>query len=145
MKRMRIAALIVGMLAAAGSAQAEAVRIARQPGISYLPLILIQDGKLLEQEGRARGLELTPEWVTFTGGPPINDALISGNIDLAAGGVGPMLTLWGRTRANLKVKARGALGNMPVWLMTNRPDVKTIKDFGPQDRIALPGVKVSIQ
>src|SRR3954453_6885874 len=145
MNGMRIAAMLASLLAAAGPVRAETVRIARQFGISYLPLILMQDGKLLEQEAKARGLDLAPEWVTFTGGPPINDALISGNIDLAAGGVGPMLTLWGRTRANLKVKALGALGNMPVWLMTNRPDVKTIKDFGPQDRIALPGVKVSIQ
>jgi len=145
MNGMRIAALIICVLAAAGSARAEAVRIARQFGISYLPLVLMQDGKLLEQEGRARGLDLVPEWVTFTGGPPINDALISGNIDVAAGGVGPMLTLWGRTRANLKVKALAALGSMPVWLMTNRADVASIRDFGPQDRIALPGVKVSIQ
>jgi NitT/TauT family transport system substrate-binding protein len=29
--------------------------------------------------------------------------------------------------------------------MTNRAEVRTINDFGPQDRIALPGVKVSIQ
>src|SRR3954471_12962543 len=144
MNGMRIAAMLACLLAA-GPVRAEAARIARQFGLSYLPLILMQDGKLLEQEGKARGLDLVPEWLTFTGGPPINDALISGNIDLAAGGVGPMLTLWGRTRANLKGRALAALGNMPVWLMTNRPEVKTIRDFGPQDRIALPGVKVSIQ
>jgi NitT/TauT family transport system substrate-binding protein len=140
-----IAAIVWGVLSAAGPAAAETVRIARQFGISYLPLILMQDAKLLEEEGRARGLDLTPEWVTFTGGPPINDALISGNIDLAAGGVGPMLTLWGRTRANLKVKALAALGNMPVWLMSSRPEVKTIADLTARDRIALPGVKVSVQ
>src|SRR3954454_18739139 len=109
MNGMRIAAMLACLLSAAGSARAEPVRIARQFGLSYLPLILMQDSKLLEQEGRARGLDLAPEWLTFTGGPPINDALISGNIDVAAGGVGPMLTLWGRTRANLKVKALGAL------------------------------------
>ena len=147
MKRMRIAAIIVCALLGAGAAPAgaETVRIARQFGISYLPLILMQDQKLLEQEGKARGLDLTPEWLTFTGGPPINDALISGNIDIAAGGVGPMLTMWSRTRSNLKVKAVAALGNMPIWLMSNRPEVKSIADLTDQDRIALPGVKVSIQ
>lgn len=145
MKRMRISAMAVLILLGAATARAETVRIARQFGISYLPLILMQDQKLLEQEGKARGLDLTPEWLTFTGGPPINDALISGNIDLAAGGVGPMLTLWGRTRSNLKVKAIAALGNMPIWLMSNRPQVKTIADLTDQDRIALPGVKVSVQ
>jgi NitT/TauT family transport system substrate-binding protein len=150
MKRMRIAAMIVcallgpGLLGA-GACRAETVRIARQFGISYLPLILMQDEKLLEQEGKARGLELTPEWLTFTGSPPINDGLISGNIDIAAGGAGPMLTMWSRTRSNLKVKAISALGNMPIWLMSNRPEVKSIADLNDQDRIALPGVKVSVQ
>ena len=138
--RVAVALLLLG-----GAARAETVRIARQFGISYLPLILMQDAGLLEAEGRARGLELSVEWLTFTGGPPINDALISGNIDLAAGGVGPMLTIWGRTRANLRVKGVAALGNMPVWLNSTNPAVKTIADFSERDRIALPGVKVSIQ
>ncbi len=145
MKWMRFGLAIIGLLLASGGARAETVRIARQFGISYLPLILMQDQGLLEAEARARGLDLAVEWVTFTGGPPINDALISGNIDLAAGGVGPMLTIWGRTRANLRVKAVAALGNMPVWLNSSNPAVRTIADFSARDRIALPGVKVSIQ
>lgn len=143
--RIRIAALFMGMLLAAGVARAETVRIARQFGVSYLPLILMQDGKLLEEEGRARGLELSPEWLVFTGGAPINDALISGSVEIAAGGVGPMLTLWSRTRSNLKVKAIAALGNMPIWLMSSRPEVRTVADFTDRDRIALPSVKVSVQ
>ena len=145
----RVRCLLAAVLFAAsllpGIAEAETVRIARQFGISYLPLILMQDAGLLEQEGRAHGIDLTVDWITFTGGPPINDALISGSIDLAAGGVGPMLTLWGRTRANLRVKGVAALCSMPIWLNTNNPAVNTIADFTDRDRIALPGVKVSIQ
>ena len=34
---------------------------------------------------------------------------------------------------------------MNLFLNTTRPDVKTIRDFTDQDRIALPAVKVSIQ
>jgi NitT/TauT family transport system substrate-binding protein len=145
MNRNRIAALFFGVLLSASAAHAETVRIARQFGISYLPLILMQDQHLLEQEGKARGLDLTPEWHVFTGGAPINDALISGSIDIASGGVGPMLTMWSRTRTNLKVRAIASLGNMPIWLMTRRPEVHTVADFNDTDRIALPSVKVSIQ
>ncbi len=143
--RFTAAALFAAVLGGTGPAEAETVRIARQFGISYLPLILMQDAGLLEQEGRARGLDLTVDWITFTGGPPINDALISGSVDLAAGGVGPMLTLWGRTQANLRVKGVAALCSMPIWLNTSNPAVRTIADFTDRDRIALPGVKVSIQ
>lgn len=142
------AAVLAVLLAAAlgsGAAEAETVRIARQFGISYLPLILMQDAGLLEAEGRARGLDLQAEWLTFTGGPPINDALISGSIDLAAGGVGPMLILWGRTRGVGKVKGVAALNAMPIWLNTSNPAVRSVADFTERDRIALPGVKVSIQ
>jgi len=48
---------VLALVAYAAPAQAEAVRIARQFGISYLPLILMQDAGLLEAEGRARGLD----------------------------------------------------------------------------------------
>ncbi len=138
-------ALLLAATVAATGARAETVRIARQFGISYLPLIVMQEAGLLEAEGKARGLDLRPEFATFTGGAPINDALISGNIDLAAGGVGPMLTIWAKTRSNLKVKGVAALNSMPIWLNTSNPAVRSIKDFTDQDRIALPAVKVSIQ
>ena len=38
-----------------------------------------------------------------------------------------------------------ALNAMPNDLNSNNPNVKTHKDFTDNDRIALPGVKVSIQ
>ncbi len=141
--RLLLAAAV--LVAALRPVQAETVRIARQFGISYLPLILMQDSKLLEQEGTARGLDLQPEWVTFTGGPPINDGLISGNLDIASGGVTAMLILWGRTRTSLRVRALASLGSMPIWLNTSSPGVHSIADFTERDRIALPAVKVSIQ
>src|SRR5204863_854102 len=61
------------------------------------------------------------------------------------GGVGPLVTLWSRTKGNLDVKAVAAINSMPLFLNTRNPAVKTIKDFTDKDRIALPAVKVSIQ
>lgn len=136
---------VLWLLGFSSAAGAEPVRIARQFGISYLPLVLMQNLHLLEEEGRRLGISVKPEWLVFSGGPPINDAIISGTVDIATGGVGPMLTLWARTRGNLRVRALAALGCMPMGLNTNNPAVRTIRDFGPGDRIALPGVKSSIQ
>ena len=134
-------------LFAANTADAETrvVRIAKQYGISYLPLTIMQENKLLEAEGKKLGLDLATEWVRFTGGPPMNEALISGNLDFASGGVGPLVTIWARTQGNLKVKGVAALNAMPLYLNSINPDVKTIKDFTDKDRIALPAVRVSIQ
>ena len=105
----------------------------------------MEEEKLLERHAKEQGLDVKTEWLRFTGGSGMNDALLSGNLDLASGGVGPMLTIWGRTRGNLGVKGVAALNSMPLYLVTTNAAVKTLKDFTPQDKIALPTVKSSIQ
>ncbi|HEU5019878.1 MAG TPA: ABC transporter substrate-binding protein [Pseudolabrys sp.] len=126
-------------------AETRTVRIAKQYGVSYLPLTIMEEKKLLEAEGTKLGLDLKTDWLRFTGGPPMNEAIVSGNLDFASGGVGPLLTAWARTKNNIKVKGIAALNAMPLWLNTINPNVKTIKDFTEKDRIALPAVRVSIQ
>jgi NitT/TauT family transport system substrate-binding protein len=101
--------------------------------------------KLLEEEAKTRGVDVTTSWVRFTSGTAMNEALISNNLDFASGGVGPLLTIWARTRGNLDVKGVAALNAMPLYLNTINPNVRTIADFTERDRIALPAVKVSIQ
>lgn len=139
------AALAASLWSPGAEAQVKTVRLAKQFGISYLPLTIMEDKKLLEEEAKKLGVEVKTEWLQLSAGSPMNEALISGNLDFASGGVGPLLTIWSRTRANLKVKGVAAINSMPIWLTTINPDVKTIKDFTEKDRIALPAVKVSIQ
>ena len=148
--RLSVVVAVVAVVAFAFSAtvagaEPRVVRIATQYGISYLPLTIMAEKKLLESEGKKLGLDLTTDWIRFTGGPPMNEALISGNLDFASGGVGPMVTIWARTQNNLKVKGICAINSMPLWLNTINPNVKTIKDFTEKDRIALPAVRVSMQ
>ncbi|HEX2116910.1 MAG TPA: ABC transporter substrate-binding protein, partial [Alphaproteobacteria bacterium] len=95
---------------------------------------------------KAAGLgDIKIEWSRLSAGAPMNDALISGSLDLAAGGVGPLETIWARTKGNLNVKGVSAINSMPLYLNTINPAVKTIADLTDKDRIALPAVKVSIQ
>ncbi len=123
----------------------QTVRIAQQFGISYLPLMVMRERHLLETHGKELGLDLKPEWTQFSGGVPINEALISGNLDFASGGLTVLLTIWDRTRSNLGVKGVASLGSMPLYLTTANPNVKTIADFTENDRIALTAAKVGIQ
>src|SRR5262249_55069287 len=69
---------------------------------------------------------------------------ISGTLDIASGGVGPLLAIWGKTRSNIGVKGLAALNAMPLYLNTINPKVNSIRDFFVSDRIALPAVRVSI-
>ena len=91
------------------NAETQTVRIAKQYGISYLPLTIMEAKHLLEGQGKKLGLDLKSEWIQFTGGPPMNEAIISGNLEFASGGVGPLLTIWGKTRGALAVRWRISL------------------------------------
>jgi len=122
------------------------VRIAKQFGISYLPLMVMEDLQLIEKHAKAAGLgDVKTNWLQFAGGAPINDALISGSLEFAGGGVGPMIVLWARTKGSLNVKGVASINSLPLYLNTVNPNVKTIADFTDKDRIGLPAVRVSIQ
>jgi NitT/TauT family transport system substrate-binding protein len=148
-RRRRIlgAAAAAALFAISGQATAEVdtVRIAEQFGIGYLPLQVMREHQLIEKHAKEAGLDVTTEWLQFSGGAAMNDALLSGNLDFASGGVGPLLTIWDRTKGSLDVKGVAALNNMPLYLNTNQEDIQSIEDFGADDRIALPSVKVSVQ
>ena len=85
------------------------------------------------------------DWTQLSGGAAINDALLSGSIDIAGAGVGPLLTIWDRTHGRQNIKAVASLGNFPYYLVSNNPQVKTIADISDKDRIAVPAVGVSVQ
>ena len=145
----RAMALVVAaaIAVAAGAAQSETteIHVSRQYGISYLPLMIMEDQKLIEKHAKASGIDVKVDWSKFASGAVMNDALLSGSLQFASGGVGPFTTLWAKTRGNLDVKAVAAINSMPLFLVTSNPKVKTVKDFTDKDRIALPAVKVSIQ
>jgi len=145
--RWAISLVGLALIASATPARAEMseIKVAQQYGISYLPLMVMEEGKLIEKHAKAAGIDVTVSWAKFAGGNVMNDALLSNSLQFASGGVGPFVTLWARTRGNLDVRAVAAINSMPLYLNTRNPKVKTIKDFTDKDKIALPAVKISIQ
>jgi NitT/TauT family transport system substrate-binding protein len=76
----------------------------------------------------------------------MNDALLSGSLDFGTGGVPSLITLWSKTHGTPnEVRGVGALNSMPVDLVTSNPNVRSIRDFSDQDKIAVTTVKVSTQ
>lgn len=149
-KRIGTLAAALGLassaLLAPAAAQAEGqIRIAEQFGIVYLLLNVVRDQGLIEKHGKADGLDIKVDWTQLSGGSAVNDALLSGSVDIAGAGVGPLLTIWDRTHGRQNVKGVASLGNFPYLLVSNNPNVKTIADFTEKDRIAVPAVSVSVQ
>ncbi|MFM0038907.1 ABC transporter substrate-binding protein [Paraburkholderia strydomiana] len=140
---------VLSAMLAASAARAELseVKIARQYGVSYLPLMIMQDQKLFEKHAAQEGIkDLKVSWVEFAGGNVMNDSLLSNSLQIASGGVAPLVLLWSRTAGTpVEVKALAAINSMPLLLNTTNAKVKTLKDFTGQDKIALPAAKVSIQ
>ncbi|WP_370680021.1 ABC transporter substrate-binding protein [Comamonas sp. GB3 AK4-5] len=139
------AMLAAGLAASTAQAKEGQLRIAQQFGIVYLLLNVAQEQKLIEKHGKTQGVDIQVDFVKLSGGPAVNDALLSGSIDIAGAGVGPLFTIWDRTKGRQNVKGVASLGNFPYYLVSNNPAVKTIADFTDKDRIALPAVGVSVQ
>jgi NitT/TauT family transport system substrate-binding protein len=141
-----IAAALALSFAVVAPAQAEGkIRIAEQFGVVYLLLNIAQDQQLIEKHGKKNGIDINVERTQLSGGSAVNDALLSGAIDIAGAGVGPLLTIWDRTNGKQNVKGVASLGSFPYYLVSNNPKVKTIADLTEKDRIALPAVTVSVQ
>lgn len=142
-----LAAAAVLMPAVAARAQAPEIRFARQFSMGYLQFNVMEKHGLLEKHAKALGLpEVKVVWATFNSPAAMNDALLSGSVDIVSGGVPGLLTIWARTQGTSQaVKGITAFSSQPVLLNTRNPNIKAITDFTDKDKIALPAVKVSVQ
>lgn len=150
MKRLLLAVvtgLLAGAFALPAAAQAAEIRLAKQFSMGYLQFNVMEDQKLIEKHARELGIpDLTVSWDTFNGPDAMNNALIAGRVDIVAGGVPGLVTLWGRTRGTPnEVRGVAAFSSQPIWLNTRNPAVKSIADLTDNDRIALPAVRVAVQ
>src|SRR5438105_6744560 len=153
---MRMAKVMAVILVAAGlqhaavdaaAAEVPEIRFARQFSMSYLQFNLMERQHLLEKHAKAAG---TPEvkvvWATFNSPAAMNDALLSGSVDIVSGGMPGLLTIWARTHGTANaVKGVAAFSSQPILLNTRNPKVHGIADFTEQDKIAVPAVKISVQ
>ena len=139
-------AFLAASLFAALPAQAEPneIRIAKQYGLGYLQLIVMEDQKLVEKHAKAQGLgDVKVNWSTFRSSDVMNDALLSGSVDFVCLGPTGITTIWAKT--NGQVKGVSGLNFIPLQLNTRSDHIKGIRDFTEKDKIALPAVKVSLQ
>ena len=145
----RLAALFALAAIASGTAPAHAAestefRVARQPGLVYLQAIIMEEKKLVEKHAAALGLkDAKVEWSIVTSGGVMTEAILSDSIDVAITGISNLLLVWGKT--NGQIKSIAGMAGVPFRMMTRNPNVKSIKDFGPNDRIAVPTIRASMQ
>ena len=144
MKRTALLAAIL-LLPTLAHAEVDVVKIPKGAGgVGFLPLVVMEELKLVEQEAQKIGIKLGAEYIKFGGPSVVNDMLLSGNAHYAAAGPPAFITLWDKTTSNMKVKGVAAMTSIPMYLNTNAPHLKSLKDLTPNDKIAVTAVKVSI-
>lgn len=111
---------------------ADEVTIAYQPGLAYAPLLIIKNNKTLETEMP----DTSVSWVSLSSGAAVRDGVVSGDVQLASGGLGPFLIGYD-TGVNWKVVT--ALDNMNLSLMAMDPEIRSVKDLLGEGKIAMPG------
>lgn len=150
-RSMPAAAVLGGLLlsafAGAAVAQVPEIRFARQFSMGYLQFNIMEKHQLLEKHAKALGLpEVKVIWATFNSPAAMNDALLSGSVDIVSGGVPGLLTIWARTHGTANaVKGIAAFSSQPILLNTSNAKIKSITDYTDKDKIALPAVKISVQ
>jgi len=127
--------------------EVSSIVLVSQHGLPYLPLMVMDEFKLIEKHAGKLGVaSLKPDYKTLGGTQSLIDALLSGQMNFGVTGVPGLNTLWDKTAGTPnEVRALSAVQSMPFMLVTNRDAIKTIKDFNEHDKIALPAVKVSSQ
>lgn len=139
------AALALPTLIRPARAEAPVLRMSKQTGLGYLSMMVMEQQGLIEQYAARAGMPgLKVEWSVLGGTAAQIDALLTGQADFIGPGGTTLATLWDKTAGTpQEVRALSALQCMPFVLVTRQDRIKTIADLTEQDRIALPGVKIS--
>lgn len=139
-------AFIGAMVPQAALAEVSEIRIAGGFGITNLPIMVMKRHNLMEKHAKVLGLgDVKPTYATLAGGANLNDALLSGAVDVGFPSPTSFLPLWAKTRDSLDVRAISAVSSMPLYLNMRNPAVKSIGDLSDKDKIAVPSLRVSIQ
>jgi len=125
-------------------AEPNEIRISKQPGLQYLPLLVMEQNRLVEKHAQQMGLkDVKVSWLLLNSGGTAVDALLAGSLDVVGSGVSNMLVAWSGTGGQIKGVA--PLAAVPIWYVSKNPNVKTLKDLGASDKMAVPTVRVSMQ
>lgn len=106
--------------------------IAVQPGLGYAPLTILKQEGWLEEDLP----EMEVSFQQLSSGSAIRDGMISGDIQVGAGGIGPLLIGWDR---GVDWKVLSAMLDADLWLNVVDQRFQSLEDFEPgSDSIVMP-------
>jgi NitT/TauT family transport system substrate-binding protein len=138
--RKVLLALVIAVIGTPALAQQE-VKIGIGFGIAFLPTYLCQELMLVEKEAKAAGLDVKTNYQRFSGSGPMQDAILSGAVDMGPYGVAPLMLAWEKAKGTpQQTFAISGVTTLPLVLVTNQAGIKSIQDLKPTDRISMPSL-----
>ncbi|MCM2292637.1 ABC transporter substrate-binding protein [Allorhizobium sp. BGMRC 0089] len=119
------------------AAEEKPITIAIQYGYAYLPVVVAEQKGFFTKQLEAKGIQARIDIKKISGAPAINDALISGTVDIGAYGLPGMLIAAEKTKTSIKIRGLAALVAGDNGFYVNKPEVKDLKDLTSNDRIAV--------
>ena len=127
-----LAAVMIAGLSSCGGSDDESgtkLKIVQQYGMAYAPFKIMQEKKLIEKY--YNGAEI--KWSVLNSGQAINEGFASGDVDIGAMGLAPVIT---GVTSGVPYKICSNISAQPNRLMTSSKKVKTLKNIGKK-KIAL--------
>lgn len=126
-----ISFIAVGCTQDKNTAAGATINIAEQYGLAYAPLQIAKELKLIEKN--LPGVQVN--WKQLGNTAAIREAMLANEVDAGFMAIPPFLIGWDK---GMDWKIACGLSSSPVGLVTNKEEIKSIKDFTEKDRIALP-------
>jgi NitT/TauT family transport system substrate-binding protein len=111
---------------------AEEINIAYQPGLGYAPLLVAKQQETLEDALPDTEIE----WLELNSGAAIRDGMLSDDIQVGSGGIGPFLVGYD---SGIDWKVISGMNNMSLHLMAIDPAIESVEDLEGAGSIAMPG------
>ena len=144
MRPVATLALAYMLVTLPAAAEVTTVNISHHPGIGYVTGPVMSHEKLVEKQAEKLGLGRVAATYRISGGATQSmELVISGSVDFALAGLTPVIIAWAKTKGEI-LGVAGA-NTADLVLVTNQDRIKSIKDFTPSDRIAVPAIKTSMQ
>ncbi len=110
-------------------------------GVGILPAFIADELKLVEKYSAEAGAPVSASFVRFSGSAAMQDAVLSGSIDCGAYGIAAMMLAWDKARGTpVQVFGVSGVTTLPLVLLTKHERIKSLADFTPSDKIAMPAL-----
>jgi len=117
----------------------EQVRIGLGYGFAFLPLYICEDLKLVEKQAKAAHLDIVAKFAHFASGGELHAALAARQIDIAPFGTAPLLAgAVPAKESGRQIVAVSGITSLPLTLLSNQAEERSIADLKTSDRIAVP-------